>query len=135
MRWLRRDEEQERNDPRAENRSGRDPDRRHRTEKRIPMAMPVKTDGETWGYLVGVYKYDMLSDVLGAIHIGQSGMAIILNEEGRVVGHPQEDVVRQSVNIYELDTAESAHQIFDRMITRETGSAEGIVNGGTLKII
>lgn len=95
----------------------------------IPMAMPVKTDGETWGYLVGVYKYDMLSDVLGAIHIGQSGMAIILNEEGRVVGHPQEDVVRQSVNIYELDTAESAHQIFDRMITRETGSAEGIVNG------
>lgn len=95
----------------------------------IPMAMPVKTDGATSAYLVGVYKYDMLSDVLGAIHIGQSGMALILNEEGKVVGHPEEAVVRQAVNIYDLDTAESAHQIFDRMITRETGSAEGIVNG------
>lgn len=95
----------------------------------IPMAMPVKTNGATSGYLVGVYKYDMLSDVLGAIHIGQSGMALILNEEGKVVGHPEEDVVRQAVNIYDLDTTESAHQIFDRMITRETGSAEGIVNG------
>lgn len=95
----------------------------------IPMAMPVKTNGATSGYLVGVYKYDMLSEVLGAIHIGQSGMALILNEEGKVVGHPEENVVRQAVNIYDLDTTESAHQIFDRMITRETGSAEGIVNG------
>lgn len=95
----------------------------------IPMGMPVKTDGETTGYLIGIYKYDMLSDVLGAIHIGQSGMALIINEEGRIVGHPLESVVREEANIYDLDTAASARQIFDRMVTRETGSAEGIVNG------
>lgn len=95
----------------------------------IPMGMPVKTDGETSAYLVGVYKYDMLSDVLGTIHIGQSGMALIINEKGKIVGHPMEEIVMQELNIYELDTADSAHQIFDRMISRETGSAEGIVNG------
>lgn len=95
----------------------------------VPMAMPVKTDGTTTAYLVGIYKYDMLSEVLGAIHIGQSGMALIINQEGKVVGHPQVDVVRQEVNIYELDTTKSAHQIFDRMVTRETGATEGIVNG------
>ena len=43
----------------------------------IPMGMPIKKDGETWAYMVGVYKYDVLSDVLGAIHIGKSGMALI----------------------------------------------------------
>lgn len=95
----------------------------------IPMAMPVKTDGTTTAYLVGIYKYDMLSDVLGGIHIGQTGMALIINEEGKVVGHPMTEVVMQELNIYELDTADSAHAIFDRMVSRETGSAEGIVNG------
>ena len=95
----------------------------------IPMGMPVKTDGATSAYLVGVYKYDMLSEVLGAIHIGETGMALIINEEGKVVGHPVTEVVREEVNIYDLDTTETAHRIFDRMITRETGNAQGVVNG------
>lgn len=95
----------------------------------IPMGMPVKTKNETSAYLVGIYKYDMLSDVLSSIHIGQSGMALITNEKGKVVGHPLADIVREEVNIYDLDKEESAHAIFDRMASRETGSAEGIVNG------
>ncbi len=95
----------------------------------IPMAMPVKTNGETSAYLVGVYKYDMLSEVLSAIHVGKNGMALIINEQGIVVGHPIAEVVMQKPNIYELDTTESAHAIFDRMVSRETGAAEGTVNG------
>lgn len=95
----------------------------------IPMGMPIKTEGETAAYLVGVYKYDMLSEVLGAIHIGQSGMALIINEDGKIVGHPQIEIVRQELNIYDLDTTASAHRIFDHMITRESGAAEGTVNG------
>lgn len=96
----------------------------------LPMGMPVKSaEGETTAYLVGTYKYDMLSEVLGAIHIGQSGMALIINENGKVVGHPLTDVVREQVNIYDLDKEASAAQIFDRMTSRETGSAEGVVNG------
>jgi len=95
----------------------------------IPVGVPVKADEETWGYLVGIYKYDMLSDVLGSIRIGQNGMALILNEEGKVVGHPLVDVVKEEVNIYDMDTEPSAHSIFDRMLSRETGTAQGIVNG------
>lgn len=95
----------------------------------IPMGIPVKSEGETWGYLVGTYKYDMLSDVLGAIHIGQNGMALLVNEEGKVVGHPSTDIVREEVNIYDLDTSASAHAIFDRMLSRETGTAQGFING------
>lgn len=95
----------------------------------IPMGIPVKTDGEIWGYLVGTYKYDILNDVLGAIHIGQNGMAILVNEDGKVVGHPSVDMVREEVNIYDLDTSPSAHSIFDRMLSRETGQAQGFMNG------
>lgn len=95
----------------------------------IPMGIPVKSEGETWGYLVGTYKYDMLSDVLGAIHIGQNGMALLVNEEGKVVGYPSTDIVREEVNIYDLDTSASAHAIFDRMLSRETGTAQGFING------
>jgi len=95
----------------------------------IPMGMPIKVNGETTSYLAGIYKYDMLSDVLETIHIGQSGMALIINDKGKIVGHPQQDVVKQELDIYTLDTAESAHKIFDSMVARETGALEGIVNG------
>ncbi len=95
----------------------------------IPVGMPVKAGDETVSYLAGIYKYDILSDVLGSIHIGNTGMAIIINEEGKVTGHPSADVVRQELNIYELDQEESAHKIYDKMIARETGTAEGVVNG------
>lgn len=95
----------------------------------IPVGMPVKAGGETISYLAGIYKYDMLSDVLGSIHIGHTGMALIINEEGKITGHPSADIVRQELNIYDLDKDESAHKIYDRMLARETGTAEGIVNG------
>ncbi len=95
----------------------------------IPVGVPVKSEGETTVYMVGLYKYDMLSDVLESIHIGESGMALIINEDGKIVGHPEEEIVQQELNIYELDTADSAHQIFDHMVTRETGSGEGMFNG------
>lgn len=96
----------------------------------IPMGMPIQTEGETSAYLVGIYKYDVLSDVLGEIRIGQNGMALIINEEGLVIGHPQAEVVREQANIFDLDADASAHDIFNRMLSRETGSAQGKVNGG-----
>lgn len=95
----------------------------------IPIGMPIKIEEETIAYLVGIYKYDMLREVLSAIHIGQTGMALIINENGKIVGHHQIEVVQQELNIYDLDKGASAHQIFDRMITRESGSMEGVVNG------
>ncbi len=95
----------------------------------IPMAMPIKSEENTTSYLLGIYKYDMLNDVLNAIHIGKSGIALIINEDGKIVGHPDKEVVRQELNVYDLDQTESAHQIFDRMLTREIGSGEGIFNG------
>lgn len=39
----------------------------------ITMGMPVKEDGETAFYVVGVYKYDVLNDVLSSINLGRHG--------------------------------------------------------------
>ena len=55
--------------------------------------------------------------------------SIIINEDGKIVGHPYMDVVKQELNIYELDQDESAHNIYNSMAARETGAAQGIVNG------
>lgn len=95
----------------------------------IAIGMPVKQDGITTAYFVGRYKYDVLNDVISSISVGKSGMAIILNQEGAIVGHPDPEVVKQGNNIYELGNSTTASSIFDRMISGETGSAVGIVNG------
>ncbi len=60
----------------------------------ITMGMPVKENGETAFYLVGVYKYDMLNDVLSSINIGKNGMAYMVNQEGIVTGHPDQSKVQ-----------------------------------------
>ncbi|MCI8280814.1 MAG: methyl-accepting chemotaxis protein [Lachnospiraceae bacterium] len=95
----------------------------------IPVGMPIKIENETQAYLVGIYKYDILSDVLGEIRIGKTGMALIINDEGTVVGHPLPEVVRECPNIFQMDTEASAKEIFNRMISRETGASQGVVNG------
>jgi signal transduction histidine kinase/DNA-binding response OmpR family regulator/HAMP domain-containing protein len=53
----------------------------------ILMGVPVKNgpDGEL--YLVGSYRYDILSDVLGNISISAGGSGFIINGEGTFIAH------------------------------------------------
>ncbi len=95
----------------------------------IMMGMPVKQGEDTAFYLVGGYKYDALADVIGGISVGKSGQAIIINQDGVVVAHPSADFVGGGSNVYEMDTGKTATSIYDRMISGETGSATGEVNG------
>ena len=64
--------------------------------------MPVKAEGETVYYLVGIYKYDALNDVLSSINIGKNGMAYMVNREGIVTGHPDQEKVKSGVTLLEL---------------------------------
>lgn len=94
----------------------------------ISIGMPVKQAGVTTAYLVGCYKYDMLSDVISGISVGKMGVAIILTQNGKVVGHPNQEIVKAGSNIYEMDSTPSAKVIFDRIISGETGATVGVVN-------
>ena len=46
----------------------------------------LKNEDGVIGYLVGSYKYDLLNDVLSLLILGNTGTAVILNEDGTVIG-------------------------------------------------
>ena len=94
----------------------------------ITMGMPVKENGATTFYVVGVYKYDMLNDVLSNINVGKNGHAFIVNEEGLIVGYTDQKVVLQNIRLTQL--AQGYTSVYQRLITGETGAAEALVEGG-----
>ena len=93
----------------------------------ITMGMPVKENGETALYVVGVYKYDTLNDVISSINLGRSGMAYMVNQEGIVTGHPDQSLALNRSSLSQLSggSAEAA----ERVTTGETGAAEFPVGG------
>lgn len=95
----------------------------------ITMGMPVKQDGQTTLYVVGVYKYDTLEDVLDSISIGKSGQALIMNSVGTIVAHPNQDNVLQEVNLYDSDSTPGTTAIYDRMAAGETGADTASIGG------
>ena len=93
----------------------------------ITMGMPVKENGETAFYLVGVYKYDMLNDVLSSINIGKNGMAYMVNREGIVTGHPDQSKVQAKSTLLELGGGNE--EAIKSVTTGETGSTEFDIDG------
>ena len=68
----------------------------------IKMGMPVKKDGETVLYLIGVYKYDTLNDVISNINLGKHGMAYMVNQDGTLTGHPDQSLVLAESTLVQL---------------------------------
>ncbi len=91
------------------------------------MGMPVKENGETAFYLVGVYKYDMLNDVLSSINIGKNGMAYMVNREGIVTGHPDQSKVQAKSTLLQLGGGNE--EAIKSVTTGETGSTEFDIDG------
>ena len=88
----------------------------------VTMGMPVKQDGETVFYVVGVYKYDALDDVLSSINIGKHGLAYMVNREGVVVGHPDQALPLRGETLDQLTN--SHEEVRRRVISNETGASE-----------
>ena len=92
----------------------------------ITMGMPVKENGETALYVMGVYKYDLLNDVISSINLGRSGMAYMVNQEGVVTGHPDQSLVLNRSSLAQLSGGGNAAE---RITTGETGATEYTVDG------
>ena len=86
------------------------------------MGMPVKKDGQTSLYVVGVYKYDTLNDVISSINIGKNGMAYMVNKEGVITGHPDSSMVKNKETLYQIDKGNVT--VLSHVITGETGGTE-----------
>ncbi len=93
----------------------------------IEIGMPVKEDGETASYVVGVYKYDVLNDVLSSINIGKNGMAYMVNREGIVTGHPDQEKVKSGSTLLELSGG--YEEAIRSVTTGETGATEFDIDG------
>lgn len=93
----------------------------------ISMGMPVKENEETIFYVVGVYKYDTLNDVISSINLGKNGMAYMVNRTGTVVGHPNQSLVIDKSTLAQLSGSSS--ETLNRVTTGETGAMEFSING------
>ena len=93
----------------------------------IRMGMPVKENGETVLYVVGVYKYDTINDVISSINLGKTGMAYMVNEEGIVTGHPDQSLALNKSTLVQLSGGNG--NAAERVTTGETGAAEYPVDG------
>ena len=96
----------------------------------ITMGMPVKADGETILYVVGVYKYDTLNDVISSINLGRHGTAYMVSYSGDVTGHPDQSLVLSGATISQLTGGNQDASL--RATSDETGAAEFPVDGQTM---
>lgn len=93
----------------------------------ITMGMPVKEKGETFMYIVGVYKYDTINDIISSINIGKNGTAYMVNREGLVTGHPDQSMVLSKSTLSQLN--EDNEEAIGRVTTGEIGAAEIPIDG------
>ncbi len=98
----------------------------------ITMGMPVKQDETTVLYLVGVYKYDTLNDVISSINLGRHGTAYMVNQTGTVTGHPDQSMVLEKNTLTKLSGGNQ--DAIDRITTGETGSTEYEIDGQTMLV-
>ncbi len=98
----------------------------------ITMGMPVKEDGDTVLYVVGIYKYDMLSDVIGSINLGRHCTAYMVNREGIVMGHPDQTKVLEGNTLAGLSGGNE--EAIGRVTVGETGATEFVVEGQTMLV-
>ena len=96
----------------------------------ITMGMPVKIDGETALYVVGVYKYDTLNDVISSINLGRHGMAYMVSHTGAVTGHPDQSLILSGSAADQLIGGNQT--VVNRVTSDETGAAEFSVGGETM---
>lgn len=98
----------------------------------ITMGMPVKENGETSFYVVGVYKYDTLNDVISSINLGRHGMAYMVDREGTVTGHPNQSLVLEKSTLAQIGSGNE--ETLSRATTGETGAVEASIDNENMLV-
>lgn len=84
----------------------------------IAVGAPVAVGEDELYYLVGSYRYDLLDDVISNIHIGYSGHALVINQDGQIMAHANKDMMQNGENAYELyQDNDKLLALFDTMKT------------------
>ena len=92
----------------------------------ITMGMPVKENGETILYVVGVYKYDTINDEISNINIGKHSTAYMVNREGTVIAHPDQSIALAESTL--IEQSGENQEVLSHVTTGETGAVEFPIN-------
>jgi signal transduction histidine kinase/DNA-binding response OmpR family regulator len=88
----------------------------------INMGIPVAVKDKTW-FLVGGYRYDVLSDALNSININAGGFTFIINNEGNLVAHRDLDrVFGQEPITVSIGSEKKTLEVLELMKQGQTGS-------------
>ncbi|MDR3311156.1 MAG: response regulator [Oscillospiraceae bacterium] len=92
----------------------------------IAMGLPVTLDGETAAYyLVGGYDYEIIGDILHKLNISPNSLAMIVNEDGKLIAHKTlEKVFRGESIAANLGTGADAEAVFQAVTGGQTGTME-----------
>ncbi len=93
-------------------------------------------DGTLVGMFVGVVGMDYLNDLVSGIKIGDMGFGFMLDGQGVVIAHPNQELVMQKNFITADDANEETKAMAQNMIDGKRDSAEVsfVENGMTIKI-
>ncbi|MCL2128464.1 MAG: ATP-binding protein, partial [Treponema sp.] len=104
------------------------------SEPEIVIGCPIIVNGVITNFLVGSYKYDILSDVINNINISSGSTAFIINSQGKYMAHQNTDKVRFGGTIFKDNPeTEDLDNILTRMKHREIGSVK-LGSGKTQKV-
>jgi methyl-accepting chemotaxis protein len=105
-------------------------------ELSLMYAVPIEREGRIVGALVGRRDGEALSEIAKETGFGESGYAYIINNQGTVVGHPDQERVANQYNPIEImetePEAKSVGQLFQTIIEEKTGLRQYTFNGNAL---
>jgi signal transduction histidine kinase len=88
----------------------------------IVMGLPIDSRSGSY-FLMGSYRYDILSDVLGTINVGGGGTAFIINEDGKYMAHQDRDKVYSRDKLLTDLNSDDVKEELVLMREGQTGSA------------
>lgn len=87
----------------------------------LSVGIPVKgKEGDSYAYLVGSYKYDLLNDVLSNINIGAGGLVYIVDNKGNIIADKNISDMGKNENLYKIYKSHKNQKIFDSMLDFQT---------------
>lgn len=99
----------------------------------VPMAVPIKVDGQVAGVLVAVVDGNDLSNISNAIKFGATGYGFVLNHEGTNIAHPNQELVLKQYNatkdLKNNPDLEELVKLHSKMIAGESGVGQYTFQG------
>lgn len=65
----------------------------------IPIAVPLKENGQIKGAIVAILDSSAISSVVSEIQYGATGYAYVINGSGTIIAHPKQDLVDTEYNL------------------------------------